>query len=156
MSTTRNTKVIRVSPERAYQAFTSAEALETWQAPGDMTGKVHRFTLEEGGGYEMSLFYPETENEPRGKTGAKEDRYSARFEVLEPGKRIVEAIRFDSADARFQGEMTLEVCFESVGLDSTRVTMIFKDIPEGIRPEDNEKGTELSLQKLEKYLLGKD
>ena len=76
--------------------------------------------------------------------------------MLEPGKRIVEAIRFDSADAQFQGEMTIEVLFEPVGADSTRVTMIFKDIPEGIRPEDNEKGTELSLRKLEEYLLGKD
>lgn len=155
MSTTHNTKVIRATPEKVYRAFTSPEALETWLAPGDMTGKVHRFALQEGGGYEMSLFYPETEKEQRGKTGAKEDRYSARFEVLEPGKRIVEVIRFDTPDAQLQGEMTLEVRFEPVGEESTSVTMVFENVPEGIRPEDNEKGTELSLQKLEKYLLEK-
>ncbi|MBN9385447.1 MAG: SRPBCC domain-containing protein [Chitinophagaceae bacterium] len=155
MSTTRNTKVISASPERVYRAFTSPDALEAWLVPGDMTGKVHRFHLREGGGYEMSLFYPETEKKMQGKTEAKEDRYTARFEALEPGKRIVEAIRFDTPDAQFQGEMTLEVHFEPVGQGSTRVTMIFDNIPEGIRPEDNKKGTELSLQKLEQYLLEK-
>jgi hypothetical protein len=33
--------------------------------------------------------------------------------------------------------------------------MVFRNIPAGIRPEDNEKGTELSLQKLEKYAIGR-
>jgi len=63
----------------------------------------------------------------------------------------VEAIRFDSPDAHFQEEMIMEVLFEPVNED-TRITMIFNNVPAGIRPEDNEKGTELSLQKLEKYV----
>jgi len=33
--------------------------------------------------------------------------------------------------------------------------MVFKNIPDGIHPEDNEKGTELSLQKLDKYVSRK-
>ncbi|HEY8968166.1 MAG TPA: SRPBCC domain-containing protein [Puia sp.] len=154
MSTTRNSRLIKASPQILYEAFTSPKALETWLAPGDMTGKVHRFDLREGGSYEMSLFYPESEQGARGKTAGKEDRYIARFVELQPGKKIVEAIRFDSPEAHFQGEMIMEVLFEPVN-EGTRVTMIFKNIPAGIRPEDNEKGTELSLQKLEKYAIGR-
>lgn len=152
MSTTRNTKFIRASPQSLYRAFTSSEALEIWQAPGDMTAKVHRFDLREGGGYEMSLFYPESEQDARGKTAGKEDRYTARFDVLDPGKRIVETIRFDTPNAEFQGEMIMEVGFEPVGKEGTQIIMVFKNIPPGVRPEDNEKGTELSLQKLEQYV----
>ena len=151
MSTTHNSRVIQASPQLLYEAFTSPLALESWLAPGDMTGKVHHFELSEGGSYEMSLFYPESEQGALGKTTGREDRFMARFLTLEPGKKIVEAIRFDSPDAHFQGEMIMEVLFEPVN-EGTRITMIFKNVPAGIRPEDNEKGTELSLQKLEKYV----
>jgi len=154
MSTTHTSRVIAASPELLYAAFTHPEALEAWMAPGNMTGKVHHFDLREGGSYEMSLFYPETERDAKGKTATKEDRYVARFVRLQPGKKIVEAIRFDTADSHFQGEMNMEVTFEPVD-QGTRVTMAFGNIPDGIRPEDNEKGTELSLQKLESYILEK-
>lgn len=152
MSTTRTTKFIQATPQTLYRAFTSSEALETWLAPGTMVGKIHRFDLQEGGGYEMSLFYPESEQDVRGKTTGKEDRYSAQFDLLEPDKKIVERIRFDSTDVRFQGEMIMEVYFEPADKEGTQITMIFRNIPPGIRPEDNEKGTELSLHKLEQYV----
>jgi len=44
----------------------------------------------------MSLFYPSSEKESRGKTTEKEDRYVARFVELEPSRKIVEAVKFDS------------------------------------------------------------
>jgi uncharacterized protein YndB with AHSA1/START domain len=154
MSTTQTSRVIKASPEKLYQAFTSPEALEVWMAPGEMTGKVRHFDLREGGSYEMSLFYPDTDKQSKGKSGAKEDRYSSRFVELQPNKKIVEAVRFDSPDPRFAGEMIMEVTFEPLGKDS-RINMVFKNIPDGISPEDNEKGTELSLEKLAKYVEGK-
>ena len=154
MSTTHNSRVIGASPELLYAAFTHPKALETWMAPGNMTGKVHHFDLREGGSYEMSLFYPETERNAKGKTAAKEDRYTAHFIKLQPGKKIVETIRFETPDTHFQGEMTMEVTFQPAD-QGTRVTMAFSNIPDGIRSEDNEKGTELSLQKLESYILEK-
>jgi uncharacterized protein YndB with AHSA1/START domain len=150
MSTTHNSREIQASPEKLYKAFTDPHALEVWMAPGDMTGKVHHFDLREGGSYEMSLFYPGTDKHSKGKSGAKEDRYTSRFVELKPHKKIVEVITFDSSDRRFAGEMTMEVTFEPHG-KSTRVNMVFKNIPEGIQPEDNEKGTELTLEKLAKY-----
>lgn len=151
MNTSRNSKIINAPREKVYRAFTDPKSLEQWQAPGDMTGKVHQFDLRVGGGYEMSLYYPATDQTSRGKTAGKEDRFKARFVALDPPTKIVEAIIFDSPDPAFSGEMTMEVTFESEG-SGTRVTMFFKNIPTGINPKDNEKGTELSLEKLARYI----
>jgi hypothetical protein len=41
----------------------------------------------------------------------------------------------------------MEVTFEAKDV-GTKVTILFKNIPPGVRPEDNEAGTELSLEKL--------
>jgi uncharacterized protein YndB with AHSA1/START domain len=154
MATTQTSREIKASQEKLYKAFTSPEALEIWMAPGDMTGKVHHFDLREGGSYEMSLFYPDADTESKGKSGAKEDRYTSRFVELKPNKKIVEAVTFHSSDPRLAGEMIMEVSFEPLGNNSL-INMIFKNIPDGIKPEDNEKGTGLTLQKLAKYLEGK-
>jgi len=120
-------------------------------APGEMTGKVHAFDLRVGGSYTMSLYYPVNDKASKGKTAINEDRYTARFITLQPNKKIVEGVRFDSAGPGFVGEMIMEARFEPEG-KATRVTMVFTNIPLGIKPEDNEKGTELSLEKLERYV----
>ena len=134
-----------------YRAFTDPAALEAWQAPGDMTAKVHAFDARVGGGYGMSLFYPASAPEARGKTAAREDRFTARFVELAPPARIVEAITFDAADPAFAGEMTMTVTLEERD-GGTEVTVAFADIPPGIRPEDNEAGTRASLEKLARYI----
>jgi uncharacterized protein YndB with AHSA1/START domain len=151
MATTATTREIAASPEKLYRAFTNPEALEVWMSPGQMTGKVHHFDLREGGSYEMSLFYPDTDQQAKGKSAAKEDRYTARFIELQPNKKIVEAITFDSPDPHFAGEMIMEVDFEPKG-KGTLIKMVFENIPDGIKPEDNEKGTQLTLEKLAKYV----
>jgi uncharacterized protein YndB with AHSA1/START domain len=148
---TRNSKFIRASRETLYRAFTDPAALALWLAPGDMTGEVHRFDLRVGGGYEMSLYYPESEQDAHGKSGDREDRYTARFVELTPLSRIVSAITFDSDDPGSAGEMIMDVTLEAAD-GGTTVTIAFKDIPPGIRPEDNEMGTELTLQKLARYV----
>jgi hypothetical protein len=66
---------IRATPEALYQAFTDPRALEKWQAPGDMIATVHRFDLQIGGGYEMTLTYP-LADAGSGKTTASEDRFT--------------------------------------------------------------------------------
>jgi uncharacterized protein YndB with AHSA1/START domain len=144
---TRNSKFIRAPPGALYRAFTDPEALAVWLAPGEMTGKIHSFDCRVGGGYQMSLFYPSSEKGSRGKTAEREDRFTARFVELTPLRRIVEAITFDSADPAFSGEMIMEVTLEA-GDGGTEVIILFKNIPSGIRPEDNETGTRLSLEKL--------
>jgi len=116
-----------------------------------MTGKVHNFDLRVGGGYQMSLFYPQSEKESQGKTSEKEDRFTARFVELTPHEKIVQAIIFDSDSPAFSGEMIMEVTFEATD-NGTRVTFLFKDIPSGISTTDNEAGTKSTLEKLTRYV----
>ena len=151
MSTTRNSKIVNASAEKVYKAFTDPKALEQWLVPGEMTGKIHQFDLRVKGGYEMSLFYPESDQESSGKTSGKEDRYSATFIELDAPRKIVQAITFDSDNPDFAGEMIEEVVLEPKG-KRTHITIIFKNIPKGIKPEDNEAGTASSLGKLARYL----
>jgi uncharacterized protein YndB with AHSA1/START domain len=99
----------------------------------------------------MSLYYPGKSAASTGKTAASEDRFTARFITLQPYKRIVESIRFDSDGPGYVGEMIMDIRLERQGT-ATLVTIVFSNIPLGVKPEDNEKGTEQSLDKLEQYL----
>ncbi|HEX6730028.1 MAG TPA: SRPBCC domain-containing protein [Pyrinomonadaceae bacterium] len=150
-TSTRNSKFIKSSAEALYRAFTDPTALAAWQAPGNMTAKVHGFDLRVGGGYEMSLFYPQSEQEAHGKTSQHEDRFSAQFLELTPARRIVESISFHSADPGFSGKMFMIVMLEERD-GGTEVTILFENIPRGIWPADNEAGTQASLEKLASYL----
>jgi uncharacterized protein YndB with AHSA1/START domain len=138
---------MKATPEVVYRAFTDPEALAVWLVPGDMTGKVHHFDGRVGGGYQMSLYYPSSEETSRGKTQDQEDRYTARFVELIPPRKIVEAITFDTVDPAFEGEMIMEVTLEAKD-GGTTVSLFFKNIPSDIRSEDNEAGTQSSLEKL--------
>ncbi|MEX2572167.1 MAG: SRPBCC family protein [Gemmatimonadota bacterium] len=148
---TRTSRFVNAPREAVYRACTDPEALAVWLSPGDMTGKVHEFEGRVGGGYRMSLYYPESEQVQRGKTAEREDRYTARFVELAPPSRIVQTISFDSADPAFAGEMTVIITLEERDR-GTEVTFVFENIPAGIRPEDNDAGTRSSLEKLARYV----
>ncbi len=150
-TSTRNSQWIKATPEVLYRAFTNPAALAVWMAPGDMTGEVHHFDDRVGGGYQMSLYYPSSETTARGKTGEREDRYTARFVELRPPRRIVETITFDAVDPAFAGEMIMEVTFEAED-GGTIVSIVFNNLPPGIRPADNEAGTRSTLEKLARYV----
>ncbi len=66
----------------------------------------------------MSLYYPSSEQVPRGKTAERDDRFMARLVELTPPTRIVWAISFDAVDPVFSGEV---VTFEENdgGIDVT-------------------------------------
>lgn len=151
VSSSQNSKFIKASQEALYRAFTDPAALSVWLAPGEMIGKIHSFDLRVGGGYQMSLFYPSSETLSHGKTSEKEDRFNARFVELIPPKKIVQTINFDTSNPDFSGEMIMEVTFDAED-SGTRVTILFRNIPPGIRPEDNEAGTRSSLEKLARHI----
>lgn len=148
---TKNVKRISATKQEIYKALTDPKAIETWMVPNQMTGKVHNFDLCVGGGYEMSLFYPDSEEQPQGKTSQHEDRYTATFVELKPYDRIVQTSVFHSPDPDFSGEMTMSITLETVGND-TEVTIAFENIPAGISLKDNEDGTASSLEKLAAYV----
>lgn len=143
----RASRVIRARPEELYAAFTDPAALVEWLPPAEMTGRIHAFDGRVGGGYRMSLLYPETEHTYHGKTAEREDQVEVRFVELSPPSRIVEAVRFVSDDAAFHGEMTMTATFDEVP-GGTEVTLAFADLPPGLRPEDNDEGARLSLEQL--------
>lgn len=59
----------------------------------------------------------------------------------------MQVITFDTTDPAFAGEMTMTITLaERDG--ATEVTIAYAGVPSGIRPEDNELGTRLSLEKL--------
>lgn len=151
-ASSRNTKKIQASAELLYDCFLNPDALAIWLAPGNMTGKVHDFELKIGGGYTMSLFYPEDTPANEGKTADKEDRFYARFMEFIPFKKIVESIHFDSSNTDFSGEMIMRVNLRRISNDWTEVIIVFTNIPKGIEPKENEKGTDMSLDKLALYV----
>jgi uncharacterized protein YndB with AHSA1/START domain len=122
-------------------------ALVDWLPPGEMTGKMHELDGRLGGGYRMSLFYPPNERSLRGKTSDREDMFNVRFVDLAPARRIVEVVTFVTADPALSGEMTIVVTFEEVP-GGTDVTFLCENLRPGVRAEDNEAGSRLSLEQL--------
>ena len=151
--TSINSKEIQADIETVWNAFTEKKALEYWLAPYGMTGKIHDFDLKVGGGYEMSLYYKD--NKTQGKTSGNEDRFSATFTEIKPFERIVQTINFQSDNSKFKDEMTMQVQLDKLDTNSTKVTIIFRNIPTGIDPKDNEYGTEQSLKKQAKFIESK-
>ena len=144
---TRTSRVIRARREELYGAFIDPAGLVAWLPPAQMTGHIHEFDARTGGGYRMSLYHPPNERAFRGKTSNKEDIVNVRFVELEPPRKIVEAINFVTTDPDFLGEMTMTATFEEVP-GGTKVTLVFKNLPPGLRGEDNEAGARLSLNQL--------
>jgi len=95
----------------------------------------------------MSLFYLADEHAFRGKTSDREDTVNVRFVELAPPRRIIETVSFVTTDPAFFGEMTLTVTFEQVS-GGTEVTLVCRNLPPGLRAEDNEAGSRLSLEQL--------
>jgi uncharacterized protein YndB with AHSA1/START domain len=147
MTSTVNSKYVKAAPEKVYKAFTDPSLLEKWLVPGEMKGTIGKFDLRVGGGYDMSLQYPGSDDDSPGKTTSKEDRYHTKFLEIIPGARILQSINFDTDEKEFQGEMIMDVTLKGQN-NGTLVTITFENLPDGIKPEDNEEGTESSLQKL--------
>ena len=128
-------------------------ALVDWLPPGEMTGKMHHFDGKVGGGYRMSLYYPASEKQARGKTTADEDMVDVRFIELRPPHRIVEAVIFASSDPALHGEMTVEIEIVAAA-GGAEVSFLCRDLPPGLRLKDNETGSAQSLDQLARYLAG--
>ncbi|MDB5524990.1 MAG: Activator of Hsp90 ATPase 1 family protein [Rhizobium sp.] len=146
-ASTRTSKFVKATALQIYRAFMDPAILVSWLPPAEMTGKIHAFDGRVGGGYRMSLFYPESETKFRGKTADREDRVDVRFLELTPPVKIVEAITFDTIDPALMGEMTMTATLETVA-DGTQVTLVFENLPPGVKPEDNDAGARLSLDQL--------
>jgi hypothetical protein len=70
-----------------------------------------------------------------------------RFVELVPARRIIQAVTFDTTNPAFFGEMTMVITFEQAP-GGTEVTIACTNLPSGLRAEDNEAGSRLSLEQL--------
>lgn len=152
--TTRVSQVIKAPRHAVYAAFLDANSLAAWLAPDTMTGEVHILEPHVGGKIHMSLSYPTLEDTPNGRGGKSSDHvdtFHGTFDELVLNEKIVWLTEFESPDPAFAGEMKLTWTFEDVQ-GGTQVTVLCENIPQGIRPEDNEAGSRSSLEKLASFL----
>jgi uncharacterized protein YndB with AHSA1/START domain len=146
-ASTQVSKIIKAPRASIYQACLDPDALASWRVPDNMTGHVHVFEAREGGTFRMSLTYKDAEQSPGGKTSEGTDTFQGRFMELVPDEKIVELIEFESQDPIFAGEMKVTTSFTDTA-EGTDITVLCEGIPAGVRPEDNEMGTEQALRKL--------
>ena len=145
--TDRATRLVPASPDTVSRALLDPDQLIEWLPPRGMSGRVLLFEPREGGRYRIELRY---EGEGAGKTSARTDVTSGRFVLIEPGRRVVMSVEFDSDDPRFVGEMTMTWAFAPEG-GGTRVTVTAEHVPPGISAEDHEAGLASSLDNLVQF-----
>lgn len=143
---TRVTKIIKAPRTAVYAAFLDADALAGWLPPANMSGHVHLFEPRAGGHIHVSLRYRGPEG-ASGKSSADTDTFRGRFAELVPHEKIVWVVEFESPDPAFAGEMTMITTLADAP-DGTEIAMTCKNIPRGIKPEDNAMGCRSSLQNL--------
>lgn len=134
-----------------FRAFVDPESVMAWLPPGNMSGRALEYEFHEGGRYRIELTYAGDSQTSPGKTSARTDVSSGRFLAVEPEKRIVQSVEFESDDAAFAGEMLLSWSFEAVR-DGTRVTITAENVPPGISEADHQAGLQSSLGNLARFL----
>jgi uncharacterized protein YndB with AHSA1/START domain len=143
--------VIKAPRKKIYQAFLDPKAVASWLAPDTMRSQVHTFDPREGGQFRISLMYQNPADSARGKTAGNIDTYHGRFVKLIPDEEIVEAIEFETQAPGFTGEMTMTVKLVDVE-GGTDISLLYENVPPGIRQEDNEEGSRQSLKKLAAFV----
>ena len=140
-------RIIQASRPIVYKAFLDADVLVQWLPPQGMRGEIHRFEPHVSGAFDMTLVYQAEEDRGAGKSADDRDTFQGRFVELVPDERIVWAIEFESDDPANAGTMRLVWDLRDV-VSGTEVTVLTENLPPGIRPEDNEEGSRLSLANL--------
>ena len=143
-------RFIPLSPAAIYAAFAEREAMEQWIPPKNMTAKILHFDFREGGSYRMRLTYKENQ-EGKGKSSDNADETEVRIAKLIEGKRIEQAVIFESDDPQFSGVMRMIWTLYAVE-NGTLVTIRAEDVPPGIQAEDHEVGMNSTLDNLAAFL----
>lgn len=143
-------RTIYASPAALYRAFEDPKAMESWLPPAGMSGEMQAFDFRDGGAYRMRLTYND-EIGGSGKTSPNADEVEVRFLRLVPGRRIEQAVTFDSEDPRFSGVMRMTWCFIPAA-SGTEVSVRCENVPAGISAEDHAAGLASTLENLAKFV----
>lgn len=142
-------RFIHASAEAIYRAFADVASWQQWLPPTGMSCEIEQFEFREGGGYRLALVY--AHESIAVKSGEHRDVSSGTFASLVPNRRMVQRVQFDSHDAAFAGEMTMDWQLDPEP-DGTRVTIRATDVPAGISPGDHKEGMRSTLENLAKYV----
>lgn len=142
---------VAADPDAVYAAFADPEALVRWLPPGTMTGRILEYDFREGGRYAIELSYGDDSPGHVGKTTAHTDVSRGSFLVLEPGKRVVQSIVFESEESSLAGEMTMTWTFDRT-TTGTRITITAENVPASISRADHDEGMRSSLENLAELL----
>ncbi|HEY4029850.1 MAG TPA: SRPBCC domain-containing protein [Caulobacteraceae bacterium] len=143
-------RLIHATPADIYRACTRAEALAAWRAPAGMTAEVLSFDPRPGGGYRMTLTYA-VPPAAGGKSSHDSDVFDGVFLELEPDRRIVEEVRFDTDDPGFAGAMQV-ITLIAPAEGGADVTMRCENVPAGITAEDHQAGIRSTLANLAAFV----
>lgn len=124
--------------------------MEQWLPPKGMTGTMLDFDFCEGGSYSMRLTYNESPS-GGGKTSDDSDEVVVKLVSLIEGRRIEQAVTFESEDPAFSGVMRMTWMFQPAPT-GTLITIRCENVPEGIRSEDHEAGLTSTLENLASFL----
>jgi uncharacterized protein YndB with AHSA1/START domain len=114
--------------------------------PDGMTSRVHVFEPREGGVFRISLTYDVPTD--AGKTDAQTDTFHGRFVRLIPDAEVVQGVEFETADPAMQGEMRITYALAEAADGGTDLVGLHENLPAGVRPEDNELGWSMAIDKL--------
>lgn len=127
------TPLIHAPAPALAEAFATAESFMAWLPPKGMTGRALEYEYREGGRHGIELT---CRAGAAGKTSAQTDVTAGRFLALEPGRRMIMSVAFDSADPAFAGEMIMTWTFDPAP-DGTQVTITAEHVPSGTSAEDH-------------------
>ncbi len=143
----RATADVPASLDEVYAAFVDADALAAWLPPEGMRGELSDARLRAGGGFTMTLHYPEGSG-GQGKTTDDSDVSRVAIDELVEGERVVWGVEFDSDDPDNAGRMTMTWTFTANDSGGTRVAIDATDVPPGIDADAHQQGLEASLANL--------
>lgn len=142
---------VDATPDAVYRAIADPVALMKWLPPESMTGRVLEYDFREGGRYRIELTYDDATASSIGKTTDRTDVSAGRFVTLEPGRRVIQSVAFESFDAATRGVMTMTWSFEPSGA-GTKITVEAEDVPESISQANHEAGILSSLENLARHV----
>ena len=141
-------RLIHAPPAKVAEAFARPDQYMQWLPPAGMTGRALVYDFREGGRYRIELTYA---SPGAGKTSERTDISHGRFLALDPGRRIVMSVEFDSADPAFAGEMIMTWTF-APACRGTEVTVTAEQVPAGISAEDHAEGLNSTLENLARHV----
>lgn len=129
-------RVLSVSPEKVYRAFTEPNAMASWLPPYGFICEVHSFDAKVGGQYKMSF---------TNFTSGKSHSFGGEFLEIKPNEFLKYSDRFD--DPNLPGEMITTISFKKVSA-GTELNIKQEGIPDAIPVDQCYLGWQDSLDKL--------